>query len=51
MFKTEENVDQAKIEKALAEIIQDPAKLKMFALGEYKEEIKKIDMVGVEYIF
>lgn len=51
MYEHQPDVDKYQKQKAVNEIIQDPGKLKQFAMGEYKEQIKKLDHYGIGYIF
>ena len=44
-------IDNFKKQQAVIEIIKNPQRLKEFAMTEYKEQIKKMDNVGIGYIF
>jgi transcriptional accessory protein Tex/SPT6 len=50
-FSGDNDLANFKKQQAVIEIIKDPTKLKQFAMNEYKEQIKKLDSVGMAYIF
>lgn len=51
LFENQPDVEQYKQQQAVNEIIKNPEKLKEFAMGEYKDQIKAVDKAGIGFIF
>lgn len=51
VYEHSAEIDSNKKHQAVIEVIKNPKKLKEFAMSEYKEQIKKMDNVGIGYIF
>ena len=51
LYENQPDIEKYKQLQAVNQIIKNPEKLKEFAMGEYKENIKKVDKLGIGYIF
>ena len=51
LYENQPDIEKYKQLQAVNQIIKNPEKLKEFAMGEYKENIKKVDKQGIGYIF